>query len=682
MPLYEAFTDKYEILEKIGQGGMGAVYRVRHRLLDELRVIKVIRSPLEPTAELTERFLHEARTASRLRHPNLALLHDFSMSENGEKGEAGVAYLVLEHIDGFTLKEVLRRFGPAPVEVALEIGRQACRALEYLHRQRIVHRDISPANLMLTRDSEGRPLVKLIDLGLAKSLEAGSEGVTTGGVFLGKLRYASPEQFGAELIDERADLYSLGVVLYELLTGRSPFKGHDPQSWMASHLFGMPMDFAVSDPEGRVPEDLRALLLRTLSRKPEKRVASAAEFAAALEVIQARYPLVGDEMTLLFEPEPEPEPEPQKPEEKAAVAELSEEPSKADPLIVPISIPAAGLEADWDEQGRSTEKAEEADAELTDSLYLVPPPRGSAVDEASPWDAIDAETGGAPERPLSRKMSFLPAALPVGVMLVLALFMFLKGRPWWNPQIAEPPNVPPAAMPAPVAAVPTPTPSPVLSPAPEPVIEEGIGSRPDIEAPVTEKTAAEEAVAERPATKPAPRREKPVRIAEQRSEPRAKTKLEPKQEPRPKPEPALEPERPQPARTRIPEIQPAPARRAAPVTRIAPRIAQGPMHRGDLIQSGRGVSVPVPLSMPRYSYPAAARGAGDVDVRCELLVDEKGRVVDAVVREGDPSHVDFNAVALAAARKVTFQPGTRNNIPGKMWTEMIFSFSEPTQAGR
>src|SRR4051794_39176219 len=107
MPLYEAFTDKYEILEKIGQGGMGAVYRVRHRLLDELRVIKIIRSPLEPTAELAERFLREARTASRLRHPNLALLHDFSMSENGEKGEEGVAYLVLEHIDGFTLREVL-----------------------------------------------------------------------------------------------------------------------------------------------------------------------------------------------------------------------------------------------------------------------------------------------------------------------------------------------------------------------------------------------------------------------------------------------------------------------------------------------------------------------------------------------------------------------------------------------
>jgi TonB family protein len=112
------------------------------------------------------------------------------------------------------------------------------------------------------------------------------------------------------------------------------------------------------------------------------------------------------------------------------------------------------------------------------------------------------------------------------------------------------------------------------------------------------------------------------------------------------------------------------------------------MHRGDLIQPGRGVSVPVPLAMPRFSYPAAARGRGigDVDVRLDLLVDEKGRVIDAVVREGEPADagapLGIDAAALAAARKVTFQPATRNNIPGKMWTEMIFTFSDPTRTGR
>jgi eukaryotic-like serine/threonine-protein kinase len=629
MPLYEAFTEKYEILEKIGQGGMGAVYRVRHRLLDELRVIKVIRSPLEPTPELAERFLREARTASRLRHPNLALLHDFSMSES-ENGDAGVAYLVLEHIDGLTLKEVLRRFGPAPVEVALEIGRQACRALEYLHGRRIVHRDISPSNLMLTRDSEGRPLVKLIDLGLAKSLEAGADGVTTGGVFLGKLRYASPEQFSAEPVDERSDLYSLGVVLYELLTGRSPFKGHDPRSWMADHLFGTPLSFAESDPEGRVPEDLRALLLRALARSPEERVASAAEFAAALEAVQARYPLVGDEMALLFEP--------------AEPAAVVPEPEIEPPMVEPILIPAAALEAEAEPE------------EVTDSLYLVPPSRGSAAEDRSPWDVLDdaigVAPGGTPERPLSRKMSFLPVALPVGVMLLLALFMFLKGRPWWNPQVTEPPPAPPL----PVAAAP-------VTKTPE--IEESVEPGPAIETTVAEEEAPLPAPPPTPSARE-PRKRAPARIAEHRSEPKPKSR------------PALEPKRPQPARPRIAETRPpAPVRRAASV-------ARGPMHRGDLIQPGPGVSVPVPLDMPRFSYPPAARGRwnGDLDVRLDLLVDEKGRVVDAVVRDGEPSPLGFNAVALAAARKVSFQPATRNDIPGKMWTEMIFSFADPTRTGR
>ncbi len=181
MPLREPFEEKYEILEKIGQGGMGAVYKVRHRLLDEPRVIKVIRSPLEPTPEAEKRFLREARTACRLRHPNLAVLHDFALGEDGR------AYIVLEHIEGATLRELMERLGSPPLALALEIARQSALALQYLHRQRIVHRDISPGNLMLTRDFEGGPLVKLIDLGLSRSLESGSDGLTRG-LFVGKVR--------------------------------------------------------------------------------------------------------------------------------------------------------------------------------------------------------------------------------------------------------------------------------------------------------------------------------------------------------------------------------------------------------------------------------------------------------------------------------------------------------------
>ena len=124
---------------------------------------------------------------------------------------------------------------------------------------------------------------------------------------------------------------------------------------------------------------------------------------------------------------------------------------------------------------------------------------------------------------------------------------------------------------------------------------------------------------------------------------------------------------------------PRPAIRKAPVVPVA----HGPMHRGDLIHPGPGVSVPVPLDMPRFVYPAAARGrAGNVDVRLDLLVDEHGKVIDAVVREGGPADLGFDKVALAAARKVPFQPATRNNIAGKMWTEMIFAFADPARSAR
>src|SRR5689334_3661256 len=230
---------------------MGAIYKVRHRLLDEVRVVKVIRSHLEPTGENGERFLREARVANRLRHPNIAALHDFAIAEDGN------AFIVMEFIDGLNLLEILQTGGPPPVSLSLEIARQSLKALGYLHRQKLVHRDVSPDNLMLTRDMDGHPQIKLIDLGIAKAFGANIGGntgdLTTTGIFLGKPRYASPEQFGTNPLDARSDLYSFGVVLYELLTGQCPISGKDPASYMAGHLLRPPLPFEESDPRGRVP---------------------------------------------------------------------------------------------------------------------------------------------------------------------------------------------------------------------------------------------------------------------------------------------------------------------------------------------------------------------------------------------------------------------------------------------
>jgi len=293
--LQRQLEGKYEILEKIKEGGMGAVYKVRHRFLDEIRVIKVIRSTLEPSQEISDRFLREARMAIRLRHPSIAVLHDFAVDDDGK------AFIVMEHIPGLTLEDVLRTGGPPPLGLALEIASQALRAMGYLHRNGLVHRDVAPDNLMLTRGVDGEPLVKLIDLGIAKVL-AGEGAATTTGIFLGKPRYASPEQFRAQEIDHRSDLYSFGVVFYELLTGRCPVDGNDPASYMAGHLFRPPLDFAVSDPYGRLPAELRRILLRTLAKAPAERFPSAADCAREIAPLQDRFPVQPGELEAALRP--------------------------------------------------------------------------------------------------------------------------------------------------------------------------------------------------------------------------------------------------------------------------------------------------------------------------------------------------------------------------------------------
>lgn len=288
----ERLQGKYEILQKLNEGGMGAVYKVRHRLLDEIRVIKVVRPQLEGQEELRERFSREARIAIRLRHHNIAQLYDFTIDDDG------VAFIVQEFIDGITLVELLERMNPPPLGLTLEIAGQALNALGYLHRKKYVHRDVSPDNLMLTHDDDGRALVKLIDLGIAKAL-ASKSSLTTAGDFVGKVRYASPEQFrSAEgaAIDARSDLYSLGIVMYELLTGTSPIKGDAIPSMIASHLFEPPLPFSTADPKGRVPAELRKIVLKCLEKRPEERFASAEDLGSELAKLHKKYPFDPDDL--------------------------------------------------------------------------------------------------------------------------------------------------------------------------------------------------------------------------------------------------------------------------------------------------------------------------------------------------------------------------------------------------
>ena len=278
---------KYEILGKMGEGGMGAIYKVRHRLLDEIRVVKVMRPQVAVDEELKLRFVEEAKTATRLKHPNIGTIHDFALDDDG------TAYLVMEFIDGVNLNELLALKGSPSVGLALEITHQALLALGYLHRGNVVHRDVAPDNLMLTRDDEGRALVKVIDLGIAKAMDRPVE-VTSTGVFLGKLKYASPEQYGAlpagQRLDGRSDLYSMGLVLYELLTGTRPIRGNTAAELLKAHLFEPPIPFSQTDPQGKVPPELRAVILKALEKAREDRFSSAEEFDQELATLRQRFP--------------------------------------------------------------------------------------------------------------------------------------------------------------------------------------------------------------------------------------------------------------------------------------------------------------------------------------------------------------------------------------------------------
>ncbi|MBZ0113149.1 MAG: protein kinase [Thermoanaerobaculia bacterium] len=278
-----AFRDTYEVLAKIGEGGMGAIYKVRHRHLDQHRVIKIMRPHVSGDDDFEARFLREARLEAELRHPNIAQLYEFEVAPEGS------AYIVMEFIDGVTLRQILDVAGPPSLPFTLFLADQGLEALAYLHRRGFVHRDISPDNIMLGRDTEGHPVVKVIDLGIAKKTEESDDRqITRTGTFIGKVQYASPEQFGNTPIDSRSDLYSFGIVLYEMLTGLYPIEGHDTNSLIGGHLFKPPVPFSQSDPRDEVPEELRSAVLRSLSKTREERFDGATEFREALAAVDHR----------------------------------------------------------------------------------------------------------------------------------------------------------------------------------------------------------------------------------------------------------------------------------------------------------------------------------------------------------------------------------------------------------
>ncbi len=271
MSVLPEIDSRFEVIAKLGEGGMGTVYKVRHRSLDEIQIVKTMQAQFSSNEALRGRFINEARRGMRLRHPHIAGVHDFAVCADG------TGYIVMEYVHGLNLRDMLATRGPLPLPMVGEIAVQTLDALGYLHSEKFVHRDISPDNLMV-QVTDGRPFVKLIDLGISKSLDTGQT-MTATGQFLGKVQYAAPEAFGGQL-DGRSDLYSFGVVMYKLLTNSDPFPGETPREIIKAQLFQPPQPF---DPALRIPEGVQRVVYRALEKEPDKRFADAAEFTAAVE---------------------------------------------------------------------------------------------------------------------------------------------------------------------------------------------------------------------------------------------------------------------------------------------------------------------------------------------------------------------------------------------------------------
>src|SRR5437763_957082 len=282
---------KYQILDRLGVGGMGEIFKVRHIHLNELRVIKIMRPNVAADDQGMQRFLQEARTSTSIKDRNLAMLYDFAQLDDGSY------YMVWELIDGTNIQKWIAQNGPIPPRLTVEIAIQALNGLEHLHSMGLIHRDISPENIMLSQDHHGKLLVKVIDFGIAKQLgesEASGQGLTQTGMFLGKLKYASPEQAGflkeGERLDPRSDLYSFGIVLYEMLAGRAPFQATNPHGYILKHVTEKPAPIIETNPSAKVPANLESIIMRSLEKQRDTRYATAGEFAHALEAIRNTIP--------------------------------------------------------------------------------------------------------------------------------------------------------------------------------------------------------------------------------------------------------------------------------------------------------------------------------------------------------------------------------------------------------
>ncbi len=278
----EILGGQFQIVQKIGTGGMGSVYKASQPEMNRMVAIKILHPKLAGRKDLTSRFRREARAMSQLTHPNTVKVFMY-----GELEEDGSLYIVMELLEGKNLNQSVRKEGPMPPERAIPILVQVCGALQEAHEMGIVHRDLKPENIFLATQGGLKEYPKVLDFGLAKVTERqmrpGSIILTQEGMVFGTPEFMSPEQAQGKTLDARSDIYSLATILYEVLTGKLPFEAKTPMEYIQKHVTEAPIPLNQRVPGKTFSPALETVLNKALAKKPEHRYQTATEFAEALK---------------------------------------------------------------------------------------------------------------------------------------------------------------------------------------------------------------------------------------------------------------------------------------------------------------------------------------------------------------------------------------------------------------